>query len=445
MAQLVCIEGMKIGLTLNVEEGQSSLGRGGDNDLVLPHPSISRKHAFLKSEEGKILVTDLESKNGTFINNNRLTNSGHIQPGDTIKFGEVAFTYKEEILVEPALSRSEQGVEVKLICQEGLEKGFEFIFNSKEMTLGRERTNNIPILHRSISRRHCKFSVQAGRVRVEDFQSLNGTIVNGQKVTDAYLRDRDLIVIGDLKFIISIKPRVSEHSPLSMPAMPAPLHLQIQREFGAAEDYDQVDVEAIDGSLLQDRKIVPQSAFKAMDISESTTPDFPEKEFLDTTLTLELERQKLFLLFKISLELAKINKPGRFGDDFVQYCQQIFGSSLFLIYLVSQKNGTLEPVARLGDLNTAQFEAFLKEIFKIKQNPIILHTCDKLPSIVRLRPDLECKAIYMSPILARNAQRIGYIFFVAPKDFKETDLTFFRLFQDLMSKKFETLLESGMI
>ncbi|MBN2091974.1 FHA domain-containing protein [candidate division KSB1 bacterium] len=441
MAQLVCIEGMKTGLTLNIEEGQSSLGRGGDNDLVLPHPSISRKHALLKVADAKILVTDLESKNGTFINNNRLVDTDYLKPGDTIKFGEVSFTVKET-LEEPPKSRSEQSLEVKLICQEGLEKGFEFIFNSNVMTLGRERMNNIPILHRSISRRHCKFSVQAGRVRVEDLQSLNGTIVNGQKVTDAYLRDRDLIVIGDLKFIISIKPRTSELPPVSPAVIPTPPQIQIQRDFEVAEDYDHVDVEAIDGSLLIDRKVVPRFAFKAIDISESRAPELPEKEFLDTTLTLELERQKLFLLFKISLELANLNKPGALGANFEKYCQQLFGSPLFLVYLCRPINASLEQVAKTGNLNPAQFGPFLKELFKTKHKPVILHTDDKLPSLVRLRPDLEGKAIYLSPLLAQDTRRIGYIIFISPKDFKETDLNFFRLFQDLMSKKFETILES---
>ncbi len=441
MAQLVCIEGMKTGLTLNIEEGQSSLGRGGDNELVLPHPSISRKHARLNAEEGKILVTDLDSKNGTFINNIRLANTGYLKIGDIIKFGEVSFSVREEIAVELPKSRAEQSPEVKLICQEGLEKGFEFVFNSNVMTLGRERMNNIPILHRSISRRHCKFTVQAGRVRIEDLKSLNGTIVNGQRVTDAYLRDRDLIVIGDLKFVISIKARMAE-PPVSPAVIPTPPPIQIQRDYEVAEDYDQVDVEAIDGSLLVDRKIIPRAGFKAIDISEGTTPDLPEKEFLETTLTLELERQKLFILFKISLELAKINKPGLLGADFEKYCQQIFASPLFLLFLCRPNNGSLEPVAKMGNLNPAQFGPFLKELFKTKHNPVILHPDDKLPSLARLRPDLEGKAIYMSPLLARDTRRIGYIIFVSPKDFKETDLNFYRLFQDLMSEKFEAILES---
>jgi len=66
MIDLVILNGPEIGRTLRIKEGVSYLGRSLDNDMRVEDKTISRKHLKIESVRGKLFVTDLSSRNGTF-------------------------------------------------------------------------------------------------------------------------------------------------------------------------------------------------------------------------------------------------------------------------------------------------------------------------------------------------------------------------------------------
>lgn len=69
------------------------VGRGLDNDIVLDSLSVSREHArFLR--DGGLVVEDLGSRNGTFVNGERVQRA-QIAPGDTVRLGTA------EVTIEP--------------------------------------------------------------------------------------------------------------------------------------------------------------------------------------------------------------------------------------------------------------------------------------------------------------------------------------------------------
>ncbi|KAL6906029.1 hypothetical protein ACP4OV_003630 [Aristida adscensionis] len=69
-----------------------TVGRVADKaDIVLPIATVSGTHARLEQKDGRLLVTDLESTNGTYINERRL-NPGFaipIEPGSLLIFGDI--------------------------------------------------------------------------------------------------------------------------------------------------------------------------------------------------------------------------------------------------------------------------------------------------------------------------------------------------------------------
>ena len=79
-------------LTLTVEDSLS-VGRGGDNDVVLGSKQVSRNHAILSILDGQLYVKDLDSSNGTFINDRRIAGneSNRLQAEDTLGFASFSF------------------------------------------------------------------------------------------------------------------------------------------------------------------------------------------------------------------------------------------------------------------------------------------------------------------------------------------------------------------
>jgi pSer/pThr/pTyr-binding forkhead associated (FHA) protein len=68
----------------------STIGRGRDLAVVLPHPLVSRNHCELYEADGTLMVRDLGSLNGTFVNNERITESP-LAPGELLTVGTVTF------------------------------------------------------------------------------------------------------------------------------------------------------------------------------------------------------------------------------------------------------------------------------------------------------------------------------------------------------------------
>lgn len=78
------------------------LGRATNTDIVLRHQSVSKSHAWFEYEgEGRCLLGDAGSKNGTLVNGEPLEarRSVQIEQGDQLQFGQVktVFSYPEPI------------------------------------------------------------------------------------------------------------------------------------------------------------------------------------------------------------------------------------------------------------------------------------------------------------------------------------------------------------
>ena len=73
--------------------GSALLGRHGDCEIVVNDPLVSRMHARIKVDAGSVLVEDLHSTNGVYLNGTRITREATLHVGDTLLMGacEVAF------------------------------------------------------------------------------------------------------------------------------------------------------------------------------------------------------------------------------------------------------------------------------------------------------------------------------------------------------------------
>jgi pSer/pThr/pTyr-binding forkhead associated (FHA) protein len=77
------------------------IGRGRQATLAVPHPLVSRKHCEIFESNGYLVVRDLGSLNGTYVNNRRVTEAV-LPPGQLLTLGSVSF----RAVYEPAQGAS---------------------------------------------------------------------------------------------------------------------------------------------------------------------------------------------------------------------------------------------------------------------------------------------------------------------------------------------------
>ena len=80
----------------------------------------------------------------------------------------------------------------------------EVRLRSAQTTIGREKGCGVRIPSKQVSRKHCLLSLQDGYLTVEDLDSVNGTILNGQKITGRQVvRPGDRLEIGPIGFVVA--------------------------------------------------------------------------------------------------------------------------------------------------------------------------------------------------------------------------------------------------
>jgi predicted component of type VI protein secretion system len=72
-----------------VEQG-TTIGREGC-DITLGDPDVSRRHAEIQVSNGDILISDLGSTNGTFVNGERIDQPRSLRDGDEVRIGAVVW------------------------------------------------------------------------------------------------------------------------------------------------------------------------------------------------------------------------------------------------------------------------------------------------------------------------------------------------------------------
>ena len=87
---------LEAGAAFPVDSAPVTIGRGGQNDLVLDGDEFaSARHARIEARGDGVWVQDLDSTNGTFINGARVAGAQRLGPGDTLRVGETDLRLEE--------------------------------------------------------------------------------------------------------------------------------------------------------------------------------------------------------------------------------------------------------------------------------------------------------------------------------------------------------------
>jgi pSer/pThr/pTyr-binding forkhead associated (FHA) protein len=84
--------GHQAGSRYDVSDG-ATLGRG-DVEIVLEDPFASSRHARIERTGGAVVLEDLGSTNGTYLNEELLSGPQPLHPGDRVRIGDSVFSFQ---------------------------------------------------------------------------------------------------------------------------------------------------------------------------------------------------------------------------------------------------------------------------------------------------------------------------------------------------------------
>ncbi|NJL53952.1 FHA domain-containing protein [bacterium] len=169
-----------------------SIGRDPQNTLPLSSGAISGRHATIRGEGQRVILDDLNSRNGTFLNGQRIRQT-EVQANDVIQIGPYQFLAQTDA--------SDNRVVLSWQEPNGQERQ---AVQPLPVIVGRDPDKaQIVLAHPDISRQHARVSLISGKLVIEDLNSRNGVVVQGQKVRRIAVSDGTAVTMGP--FTVTLK------------------------------------------------------------------------------------------------------------------------------------------------------------------------------------------------------------------------------------------------
>ena len=178
--------------TYNLTSQVLTIGRGENNDIIIPSNIVSGQHARLERVNGGYQIEVVpQAKNPMLFEGRVLTGSRILDHGDILRIGSldpgvmVTMTYQAPGKVEKEEAR-------------------EIVFGEKTLIqVGRDPSNDVVLPSPTVSRFHAQIERVGQRYRVTDLRSSNGSFVNDERIEkETWLKPMDTIRIGQYRFVM---------------------------------------------------------------------------------------------------------------------------------------------------------------------------------------------------------------------------------------------------
>jgi len=165
------------------------IGRSSSNDIVIENMTVSSEHARITiTDSGTVYIRDLNSKNGTYVNERRIAEETVITASDVVKVGNSVVDWMRHL---SGGSRKPQATTVNW------SNNSSSAIKQKK-TIGRASSNDIVFNYNDVSGSHAQLIEKInGEIVIADSGSTNGTYVNGVKVSTQALKQGDRVMIAN--------------------------------------------------------------------------------------------------------------------------------------------------------------------------------------------------------------------------------------------------------
>lgn len=154
------------------------IGSSSQCDIVIDNKYVGREHAkiILKETTGinTVVIKDLDSKNGTFVNGKKISPVSSIKQND------------EVLLADHKLDLNQKKISSLFKHARAIIPPFDYD-EENSITIGKSAECDVFIDNIHVSRKHARISVEGNNLFIEDLDSKNGTFLNGKRITEKTL------------------------------------------------------------------------------------------------------------------------------------------------------------------------------------------------------------------------------------------------------------------
>lgn len=212
-----------------------TLGRNPEGDIVLDHSSISRKHATLGFEGGRLVLRDAGSTNGIYLGKEKVESWEAVE-GQAAELGVFTLRVVELAAAVPVEPEREPEQRTRIISRsaeaprfttpeqpapaaailvtkgpDGSEKTYRLA--GKALTVGRGKECDICFDDRQVSRLHARVFADGDVWKISDMESVNGIFLNDVRVQEAELTPGATITIGSCTLTLATGTKQGQSPP----------------------------------------------------------------------------------------------------------------------------------------------------------------------------------------------------------------------------------------
>ena len=234
-----------IGELVSIADDRLLIGRDESCGLVLDDDSVSRRHALLEKTAGSFLVTDLDSTNGTYVNDERVT-SHPVMSGDRLRLGNQIF----KLLTTDHLETQYYETVYKMMTTDGLTQVYNkrYLLDVLERELARARRTGQPLSVLMLDIDHFK-SVNdthghlAGDDVLQELCRRTGGLLRSDELLARYGGEEFAVVLADCSpdQARQVAERIRQHASAT-PFQTEAAAIAVTVSIGLASSQDQISV-----------------------------------------------------------------------------------------------------------------------------------------------------------------------------------------------------------